>query len=94
MPPLVDQLGEHVTNSELGQAFNKYIAQPCDLEVYRYGNMAEQSKYQWTGHPDSLAGLLNQAFFLPLIDMQKLIQRFSGCWLKTGAFGIGDRNQC
>jgi CubicO group peptidase (beta-lactamase class C family) len=52
-------VAEQVTNSEWGQAFDKYIAEPCDLEVFKFGNMVEQSKYEWTGHPDSLAGLGN-----------------------------------
>jgi CubicO group peptidase (beta-lactamase class C family) len=52
-------VAEQVTNSEWGQAFDTYIAQPCDLEVFKFGNMVEQSKYAWTGHPDSLAGLGN-----------------------------------
>jgi CubicO group peptidase (beta-lactamase class C family) len=48
-----------VTNSDWNQAFDRYVAEPCDLEVFKYGNMTEQSKYGFTGHPDSLAGIGN-----------------------------------
>jgi len=70
-------VAEHVTNSELGQAFDEFIAQPCDLEVYKIGNMTVQSKYEWTGHPDSLAGLGNPHMgggaISNLKDMAKLL---------------------
>jgi CubicO group peptidase (beta-lactamase class C family) len=48
-----------VTNSDWNQALERYIAEPCDLEVYKFGNMVDQSKYEFTGHPDSLAGIGN-----------------------------------
>jgi CubicO group peptidase (beta-lactamase class C family) len=70
-------VAEQVTNSEWAQAFDKYIAQPCDLEVFKFGNMVEQSKYDWTGHPDSLAGLGNPHMaggaISNLQDMAKLL---------------------
>jgi len=56
---LIGAVASHVTNSDWNQAFDRYIAQPCDMEVYRYGNMTRQAKYLWTGHPDSLAGTGN-----------------------------------
>lgn len=48
-----------VTKSDWNQAFDHYVGQPCDLEVYKYGNMVDQSKYEFTGNPDSLAGTGN-----------------------------------
>lgn len=48
-------VAEHVTNSTWVQAFDTYIAEPCDLDVFTYGNMwLIQS--EWNGSPDSLRG--------------------------------------
>lgn len=49
---------ENVTNSTWNQAFNHYIAQPCELEVFTYGNMWANLG-DWTGFPDSLSGQQN-----------------------------------
>lgn len=51
-------VAEQVTNSTWLQAFDQYIATPCDLEVFKYGNM-NVVEDQWTGSPDSLQGLDN-----------------------------------
>jgi CubicO group peptidase (beta-lactamase class C family) len=48
-----------VTNSDWHQAFERYVGEPCDLEVFKYGNMTDTTKYEFTGHPDSLAGIGN-----------------------------------
>jgi len=48
-----------LTNSDWNQAFDKYVAGPCGLEVYKYGNMAAQDIYVFTGNPDSLVGIGN-----------------------------------
>jgi len=51
-------VAEHVTNSTWGQAFDQYIAQPCELEVFEYGNMWSMLD-TWNGSPDSLRGQEN-----------------------------------
>jgi len=51
-------VAEHVTNSTWGQAFDKYIAGPCELEVFEYGNMWTMLD-AWNGSPDSLRGQQN-----------------------------------
>jgi CubicO group peptidase (beta-lactamase class C family) len=56
---LTAAVGVQVTNSDWNQAFDRYIAEPCGLEVYKYGNMSLQDKYEFTGDPDSLAGTDN-----------------------------------
>lgn len=55
---LAGAVGVQVTNSDWNQAFDKYVAGPCELEVFRYGNM-EGRENNFTGHPDSLEGLGN-----------------------------------
>ena len=66
---LAGGLAEQVSNSSWRQAFDRYIAEPCDLEVFQFGNMGFDwdtlgiDVSQWTGHPDSLIGLDN-----PLIE--------------------------
>ncbi|NND69154.1 MAG: serine hydrolase, partial [Halioglobus sp.] len=49
---------ENVTNSTWNQAFDAYIGEPCDLEVFTYGNMWLNLQ-DWTGNPDSLTGQQN-----------------------------------
>ena len=66
---LAGAVAEQVSNSSWRQAFDNYIAQPCDLEVFQFGNMGIDwstlniDSSQWTGYPDSLTGLSN-----PLIE--------------------------
>ena len=48
-------VAEQVTNSTWGQAFNEYIAGPCELEVFEFGNMWSMLD-AWNGSPDSLRG--------------------------------------
>jgi CubicO group peptidase (beta-lactamase class C family) len=52
---LAGAVATQVTNSEFNQAFDRYIAQPCGLQVYETGNTTENPE-QFSGHPDSLAG--------------------------------------
>lgn len=52
---LAGAVGAQVTNSEFNQAFDRYVAQPCGLQVYETGNTAEDPE-QFSGHPDSLTG--------------------------------------
>jgi CubicO group peptidase (beta-lactamase class C family) len=51
-------VAEHVANSSWVQAFDTYIAKPCDLEVFTYGNMW-LIQNEWNGSPDSLRGQEN-----------------------------------
>jgi CubicO group peptidase (beta-lactamase class C family) len=55
---LAGAVATQVTNSEFNQAFDRYIAQPCGLQVYETGNTAENPE-QFNGHPDSLTGRSN-----------------------------------
>ena len=51
-------VAENVTNSTWGQAFEKYIGGPCELEVFEFGNMWSMLG-AWNGSPDSLRGQQN-----------------------------------
>ena len=55
---LAGAVAEHVTNSSWGQAFDRYLAGPCELEVFEYGNMWTMMS-AWNGSPDSLLGQAN-----------------------------------
>ncbi len=55
---LAGAVAEQVSNSSWRQAFDRYIAGPCGLEVFQYGNSVGVPA-TWTGHPDSLVGLDN-----------------------------------
>jgi len=55
---LAGAVAEHVTNSSWAQAFEKYIAGPCGLEVFEFGNMTLIGA-EWNGSPDSLRGQAN-----------------------------------
>ncbi len=55
---LAGGVAEQVTNSTWRQAFDQYIADPCELEVFQYGNNLSD-RDSWTGSPDSLIGLDN-----------------------------------
>ena len=55
---LAGAVAEHVTNSTWGQAFDRYLAGPCELEVFEYGNMWTVMG-AWNGSPDSLLGQAN-----------------------------------
>ncbi len=56
-------VAELVSNSTWAQAFDAYIAEPCGMESFVYGNMweslAEDDEFAWTGSLDSLLGLDN-----------------------------------
>ena len=62
---LAGGVAEVVTNSTWNQAFDKYIGQPCGLEVFEYGNMGYDwtipgiDVNKWTGSADSLIGQTN-----------------------------------
>jgi CubicO group peptidase (beta-lactamase class C family) len=55
---LAGAVAEQVSNSSWRQAFDQYIATPCELEVFQFGNNIGNPE-SWTGHPDSLVGLDN-----------------------------------
>ena len=55
---LAGAVAEQVANSSLRQAFDRYIAVPCGLTVFQYGNSLRVLD-SWTGSPDSLVGLDN-----------------------------------
>lgn len=55
---LAGAVAEQVANSSLRQAFDRYIATPCGLSVFQYGNTL-RALDSWTGSPDSLVGLDN-----------------------------------
>jgi CubicO group peptidase (beta-lactamase class C family) len=59
---LAGGVAEVVTNSTWNQAFDKYIGQPCGLEVFEYGNLGTDwtipgnDVSKWTGSADDLIG--------------------------------------
>ena len=59
---LAGAVAEQVTNSSWRQAFDRYIAGPCQLDVMDYGNNIS-APGSWNGSPDSLVGLDN-----PLVE--------------------------
>jgi CubicO group peptidase (beta-lactamase class C family) len=62
---LAGGVAEQVSNKSWRQAFDEYIAEPCRLEVFQYGNLGVDwsilgfDTAAWTGNPDSLTGLDN-----------------------------------
>lgn len=52
---LAGAVAEVVSGSTWAQAFDEYIAGPCNLEVFQYGNMWSDLS-AWNGSPDSLVG--------------------------------------
>ena len=55
---LAGAVAAQVTNSELNQALDRYIGEPCALEIYEVGNTADDPE-QFTGDPESLTGRSN-----------------------------------
>jgi len=55
---LAGLVAEVVGGASWNQLFDQYLGEPCDLDVFRFGNMLAQFD-NWTGHPDSLVGLDN-----------------------------------
>ena len=49
---------EQVSNQTWRQAFSDYISDPCELDVFQFGNMWS-NQGAWSGNPDSLLGLDN-----------------------------------
>lgn len=55
---LAGAVAESVGGASWDQLFAQYIGEPCELEVFRFGNPWSDVG-QWTGDPDSLIGLDN-----------------------------------
>lgn len=55
---LAGAVAEAVGGASWGQLFDQYIAGPCDLDVFRFGNQWSDLT-SWTGSPDSQIGLSN-----------------------------------
>ena len=55
---LAGAVAEVVSNSTWAQAWDAYIAEPCGLEVFEFGNMWSVLE-SWNGSPDSLQGREN-----------------------------------
>ncbi|MGI9286042.1 MAG: serine hydrolase domain-containing protein [Pseudomonadales bacterium] len=55
---LAGAVAESVGGASWDQLFAQYIAQPCELEVFRFGNQWSDLD-RWTGNPDSLIGVEN-----------------------------------
>lgn len=51
-------VAQQVSNSNWAQLFDEYIGQPCELEVFKYGN-PWLNLGSFDGSPDSLIGLTN-----------------------------------
>lgn len=62
---LAGGVAEQIANASWRQLFDQYIAEPCRLEVFQYGNLGIDwnilgfDTSAWSGHPDSLTGLDN-----------------------------------
>ena len=62
---LAGGVAEQISNRSWHQAFDEYIAKPCQLDVFQYGNLGLDwsilgfDTAAWNGHPDSLTGLDN-----------------------------------
>jgi len=80
-------IATQVTNSDWNQAFDEYVAGPCGLEVYKYGNMTAQDKYEFTGHPDSLEGLGNPHAGAGAITSMRDMAKLLLLHLREGACG-------
>ncbi len=52
---LAGAVAEVVGGDSWRNLFQQYIAEPCELEVFDYGNMLADTS-AWTGFPDSLVG--------------------------------------
>jgi CubicO group peptidase (beta-lactamase class C family) len=52
---LAGAVAENIGNSTWNQLFDAYIGEPCDLDVFTYGNMWSNMG-DWNGSPDSLTG--------------------------------------
>ncbi|MEH6583641.1 MAG: serine hydrolase [Halioglobus sp.] len=55
---LAGAVAEIVGGASFAQLFDQYIAGPCELEIFRYGNNLT-SATDWDGNVDSLVGLDN-----------------------------------
>lgn len=55
---LAGAVAEEVGGANWAQLFDQYIAQPCELEVFRFGNPWANG-HAWNGSPDSLIGQSN-----------------------------------
>ncbi|MDZ7785437.1 MAG: serine hydrolase domain-containing protein [Halioglobus sp.] len=55
---LAGALAEVVGGATWNQLFDQYIGEPCELEVFEYGNPLAGFA-SWTGDPDSLVGRAN-----------------------------------
>jgi len=52
---LAGAVAEVVGGDSWGNLFRQYIAEPCGLDVFEYGNLVANTS-PWTGYPDSLLG--------------------------------------
>ncbi len=80
---LAGAVAEQVSNSSWRQAFDDYIARPCGLAVFQYGN-ALSNPATWTGHPDSLVGLDNPSIESGAISNLQDYARFLLMHLRGG----------
>ena len=55
---LAGAVAETVGGAGWNQLLDQYIGEPCDLEVFRFGNNLAFAT-EWDGNPDSLVGLYN-----------------------------------
>jgi CubicO group peptidase (beta-lactamase class C family) len=57
---LAGLVAEHVTGMSWGELFRQFIAEPCGMEVFEYGNMlGRETEARWDGTPDGLLGKNN-----------------------------------
>ena len=54
---LAGLVATHASGKSWGKLFQQLIAGPCDMEVFRYGNLLSSSQAQpWDGNPEHLPG--------------------------------------
>jgi CubicO group peptidase (beta-lactamase class C family) len=90
---LAGGVAEQVSNNSWRQAFDEYIAGPCDMEVMQFGNPGVDwgvlgiDTSTWNGHPDSLTGLDNPSIESGAISNMRDYRRLLLMHLRGGKCG-------
>ena len=79
-------VAELVGGGTWGQLWNQYVAEPCGMEVARYGNLLSGSA-GWDGNPDSLVGLDNPSIEGGMMSNLDDYARIISMHLNGGACG-------
>jgi CubicO group peptidase (beta-lactamase class C family) len=79
-------VAELVGGGTWDQLWNQYIAEPCGIEVARYGNLVA-APASWDGNPDSLMGVENPGIEGGMISTLNDYARIISLHLNGGACG-------